>query len=132
MHDNLVQVIAKYKSSIDKKRRHVEFEVDDYVWVVLTKGRSFVGDYNKLSAKKIGSVEIVEKINLNAYLLKLPSHIRTTDVFNVKHLIPYVGDLSSGYDDAANSRVNFLHPRGNDAERKGIEYLEAWDRWSRY
>ena len=47
-----------------------------------------MGDYNKLSAKKIGPVEIVEKINPNAYQLKLPSYIRNADVFNVKHLIP--------------------------------------------
>ena len=37
MHDNLVQAAAKYKSSADKKRRHVEFEVGDYVWAILTK-----------------------------------------------------------------------------------------------
>ena len=100
----------------------MEFEVGDYVWAVLTKDHFSVGDYNKLSAKKIGPVEIVEKINPNAYRLNLPSHIRTADVFNVKHLIPYVVDSSSENDDAANSRANFLHPRGNDAEQKGIEY----------
>ena len=58
--------------------------------------------------KKIGHVEIIEKINLNAYRLKLLNHIRIVDVFNVKHLISYVGDLSSGDDDATNSRTNFL------------------------
>ena len=91
----------------------------------MTKDYFSVGDYNKLSAKKIGLVEIVEKINPNAYQLRLPSHIRITDVFNVKHLIAYVGDLSFGDDDATNSRVNFLHPGGNDAKQKGIEFLEA-------
>ena len=121
----------KYKLSANKKRRHVKFEVGDCVWAVLTKDRFSVGDYNKVSAKKIGPVEIVEKINPNAYQLKLPSHIWTVDVFNVKPLIPYVGDSSSGDDDAGNSRANFLHPGGNDAERKEIEYLEAQDRRSR-
>ena len=60
MHDNLVQAVAKYKSSVDKKRCHVEFEVGDYVWAILTNDRFFVGDYKKLFAKKIGPVEIVE------------------------------------------------------------------------
>ena len=69
----------------------MEFEVGDFVWAVLTKDHFSMGDYNNFSAKKIGPVEIVEKINPNAYRLKLPSHIRTTDVFNVKHLIPYGG-----------------------------------------
>ena len=59
----------------------MEFEVGDYVLAVLTKDRFSMGDYNKLSAKKIGPVEIIEKINPNAYQLKLPSHIRTADVF---------------------------------------------------
>ena len=38
----------------------------DYVWVVLTKDRFLVGEYNKLSAKKIGTLDIIEKINSNA------------------------------------------------------------------
>ena len=127
MHDNLVQSIAKYKSNAYKRRYHVEFEIGDYVWAVLTKDHFSMGDYNKLSAKKIGPVEIVEKINPNAYRLKLLSHIRIADVFNIKHLIPYIGDSFSGDDDAPNSRENFLHPAGNDAEQKRIEYLEAKD-----
>ena len=98
MHDNLVQAATKYKSSADKKRHHVEFEIGDYIWAILTKDHFSMGDYNKLSAKKIGPVEIVEKINPNAYRLKLPSHIRTVDVFTVNHLILYVGDSSSGDD----------------------------------
>ena len=55
------------KSSTDKKCRHVEYEVGDFVWAVLTKNRFSVSDYNKLSTKKIGTVEIVEKIHPNAY-----------------------------------------------------------------
>ena len=90
-----------------------------------------MGDYNKLSAKQIGPVEVIKKINLNAYRLKLPSHIRITNIFNVKHLIPYVGDSSSREDDMRHSRANFLHPRGNNAEQKRIEFLEAWDRRNR-
>ena len=64
--------------------------------------------YNKLSAKKIDPMEIIKKINPNAYWLNLPSHIRIADVFYVKHLIPYMGDSSLGDDDATNSRANFL------------------------
>ena len=76
--------------------------------------------------KKIGPVEIIEKINPNAYRLKLPSHIRTSDVFNVKHLIPYVGD-SSDEDDVGNSRAKFAHPGGNDAVEKALTYLDIWE-----
>ncbi|KAF7123540.1 hypothetical protein RHSIM_Rhsim12G0195200 [Rhododendron simsii] len=40
------------------------------------------GEYNKLKARKIGPVEIIEKINPNAYRLKLPSYVRTADVYD--------------------------------------------------
>ncbi|GKB70409.1 putative reverse transcriptase domain-containing protein [Tanacetum coccineum] len=109
----------------------VDFEEGDFIWAVLTKDRFPVGEYNKLSAKKIGPLEIVETINSNTYRLKLPSHIRCSDVFNVKHLIPYYGD-SSDDDLAMNSRTNFIYPRGNDGglsiEEWADLFLEAQDR----
>ncbi|GJS92900.1 putative reverse transcriptase domain-containing protein [Tanacetum coccineum] len=111
VHENLVRANSKYKQDADHKQRHVDFEEGDFVWAVLTKYRFPVGEYNKLSAKKVGPLEIVEKINSNAYRLKLPSHIRCSDVFNVKHLIPFHGD-SSDDDLAMNSRTNFVYPGG--------------------
>ena len=94
VHENPVISNFKYKQIADRKRRHLEFDVGDFVWAILIKDYFVVGDYNKLSAKKIGHVEIVEKINPNAYRLKLPSHLCTTDAFNVMHLIPNYGDSS--------------------------------------
>nr|GEZ51381.1 hypothetical protein [Tanacetum cinerariifolium] len=113
---------------------HVDFEVGDFVWAVLTKDRFLVGEYNKLSAKKIGLLEIVEKINSNAYRLKLLSHIRCSDVLNVKHLLPDHGN-SSDEDSVGNSRTNFVYPGGNDVnpsikERADL-FLEAQDRVDR-
>ncbi|KAJ0804016.1 hypothetical protein HanLR1_Chr00c1522g0808401 [Helianthus annuus] len=131
VYDHLTRANLKYKQAADQKRRHVEFEEGDFVWAVLTKDRFTVGEYNKLSAKKIGPVEIVEKINPNAYRLKLPSHIRCADVFNVKHLLPYYGE-SSDDETVGNSRANFVYPGGNDVgpsvEERAILYLEAQDR----
>ncbi|GJU79752.1 putative reverse transcriptase domain-containing protein [Tanacetum coccineum] len=63
-----------------------------------------VGEYNKLSAKKIGPLEI--------------------------QLIPYHGD-SSDDDLAMNSRTNFVYPGGNDGgpsiEERADLFLEAQD-----
>nr|GFC22871.1 putative reverse transcriptase domain-containing protein [Tanacetum cinerariifolium] len=67
------------------------------------------GEYYKLSAKMIGPLEIMEKMNSNAYRLKLPSHIRCSDVFNVKHLLPCHGN-SSDEDSVGNLRTNFVYP----------------------
>lgn len=98
---NLVASSAKYKTAAHKHRRHVEFEVGDFVWAVLIKELFSAGTYNKLGPRKIGPFEIIKKLNPNAYRLKLPSHIHTADVFNVRHLIPYHGDSSD--DDLPNS-----------------------------
>ena len=116
---------GKYKELADRKRRHVEFDVGDYVWAVLTKDRFSAGEYNKLSSRKIRLLDIIEKINPNAYRLKLPSHIDIADVFNVKYLIPYTGDNSN--DD--NSRENSIH-LGEDDEVELVtnRFLSTWDR----
>ncbi|PKI60104.1 hypothetical protein CRG98_019512 [Punica granatum] len=112
---------ARYKQAADKKRRSVEFEVGDFVRAILTKNRYPAEEYNKLLARKIGSVEVIEKINPNAYRLKLPSHIHTADVFNVKHPILYIGDSSDDDD----SMTNSLHSGENDVvEEAASRYLE--------
>ncbi|PKI57100.1 hypothetical protein CRG98_022494 [Punica granatum] len=98
----------------------VSFEIGSSEPIFL-QDRYPAGEYNKLSARKIGPVEVIEKINSNADRLKLSSHIRITDVFNVKHLIPYTGDSL----DEDNSRANSLHPGENDAvEEAASRYLE--------
>nr|GEW11078.1 putative reverse transcriptase domain-containing protein [Tanacetum cinerariifolium] len=131
VRDNLVCTNSKYKQDADQKRRHVNFEVGDFVWDVLTKDRFPVGEYNNISAKKIGQLDIMEKVNSNAYRLKLPSHIRCSDVFNVKNLLPYHGD-SFDEDSVGNSRTNFVYPGGNDVNPSIDEwvdlFLEAQDR----
>ena len=114
---SLLESIAKFKHDADRKRRLVNYEVGDFVWAVLTKDRFPIGEYNKLSARKIGPVDIIEKINSNAYRLKLPSHLRTADVFNVKHLLPFHGDLSSEEEDLLNSWSNSSQLGEDDVDR---------------
>jgi hypothetical protein len=92
----------------------LEFEEGDFVWAILTKDHFPSGEFNKLAARKISPVEIVKKINANAYQLKLPSHIKTADVFNIKHLVPFFDDSS---EEDANSRANSLQPGEDDADR---------------
>ena len=97
--DHLTMSTARYKRDADKKRRELIFEPCARFWVVLTKERFPAGEYNKLKSRKIGPVEVIERINPNAYRVRLPSHLRTSDVFNVKHLSPYHGE-DTGADSA--------------------------------
>lgn len=90
--ETLERSTAKYKEAADVKRREVIFQVGDLVWVYLTKDRLPLHEFNKLRSRKIGPLEIVECINPNAYRVRLPPHLRTHDVFNVKHLSRFHGD----------------------------------------
>lgn len=62
------------------------------MWAVLTKELFPTEQYNKLKPRKHGPVKVLEKINSNAYRLRLPLHVHTADVFNVKHLFKYEPD----------------------------------------
>ena len=58
--------------------------------------------------------------------MKLPSHIRTADVFNVKHLIPMTDSCS---DDDSNSRANSFQAREEHADSIALAYMEHQDRF---
>lgn len=75
VRDNLTTANAQYKHHADQRLLHVEFQVGDFVWAMLTKEHFSIEEYNKLQAKKIRPVKIIEKINPNAYHLQLPSHL---------------------------------------------------------
>jgi hypothetical protein len=105
--------MAKYKAKVDKNWHPLEFEEGDFVWAILTKDQFHVGEYNKLAAHKIGPIEIVKEINPNAYQMKLPSHIKTSNVFNAKHLVPFIED---SLEEEANSRMNSIQPGEDDVD----------------
>jgi hypothetical protein len=117
---NLQESTTKYKVTVDKKWRPLQFEEGDFVWAVLTKDCFPIGQYNKLAVHKIGLVEIVKKINTNAYQLKLPSHIKTSDVFNIKHLVLFIED---SWEEDVNSRANSLQLGKDDVDRDAWEYI---------
>lgn len=102
---------AKHKLGADIHRREVVFQEDDFVWAFLTKDKILTGVNVKSHDRKVGPCKIIRKINDNAYQLQLPSHLNTSDAFNVKHLFPFKGDLHSIY----NSRTSFLQSGTTDA-----------------
>ncbi|PKI60289.1 hypothetical protein CRG98_019344 [Punica granatum] len=50
VHNNLKNAAMKYKAVVDRRRRHVEFEVGDFIWVVLTKDRFSAGKFSSFYA----------------------------------------------------------------------------------
>lgn len=94
VHQRIQESNAKYKAAADQHRRQVVFGEEDLVWAILTKDRFPAGEYNKLSQRKIGPCKVIKRVNNNAYKLELPSHLRTSDVFNVRHLVPYHQETS--------------------------------------
>ena len=65
-------------------------------------------------------MEILEKICPNTYWLKFPSHIKTSDIFNIKHLIPFTG---ASFDEDANSRLKSLQPGENNVDHSAWEII---------
>ncbi|KAE8697779.1 putative Quercetin 3-O-methyltransferase 1 [Hibiscus syriacus] len=128
IHEQVKQTIhesnTKYKTRVDNHRRQVLFDVGDFVWAILTRDRFPVGEYNKLKDRKIGPCEVVQKINDNAYRLRLPSHLKTSDVFNVKHLSHCFVDSD---DTTLNSRMSSFQPGVTDAGGSETDDVELSD-----
>ncbi|KAL5546672.1 hypothetical protein UlMin_006359 [Ulmus minor] len=88
---------SRQKSYTDKRRRPLEFQVGDLVFLKVApmKGVMCFGKKGKLSLRYIGPFEILEKIGKVAYKLALPSELSTVhNVFHVSMLQKYISDPS--------------------------------------
>jgi hypothetical protein len=86
---NLEAAQARQKSYHDKRRKPLQFEVGDFVYLKVspTKGVQWFGIKGKLAPRYIGPYEIVEACGLVAYKLKLPRKMSTIhNVFHVSQL----------------------------------------------
>jgi hypothetical protein len=83
---NLESAQARQKSYHDKRRKPLQFEVGDFVYLKVspTKGVQRFGIKGKLSPHYIGSYEIVEACGPMAYKLKLP--LKISSIHNVFHV----------------------------------------------
>jgi hypothetical protein len=86
---NLEAAQAKQKSYHDKRRKPLQFEVGDHVYLKVspTKGVQRFGIKGKLAPRYIGPYEIKETYGPVACQLKLPPHMSAIhDVFHVSQL----------------------------------------------
>ena len=88
---------SRQKSYADVRRRPLEFEVGDHVFlkVMLKRGVVRFGKHGKLSPRFSGPFEVLERVGTIAYRLALPpSMIGVHKVFHVSMLRKYTPDLA--------------------------------------
>ncbi|XP_028805891.1 uncharacterized protein LOC114760773 [Neltuma alba] len=88
---------SRQKSYADRRRRPLEFEVGDHVFLKVSPvtgvGRSIKA--KKLTPRFMGPYEILERIGPVAYRIALPPHLSSLhDVFHVSQLKKYHPDPS--------------------------------------
>jgi hypothetical protein len=83
---NMAATQARQKSYADKRRKPIEFEVGDYVYLKVSpiKGVQHFGVKRKLAPRYIGLYPIIEKSGLVAYKIQLPPEMSA--IFNVFHV----------------------------------------------
>ena len=87
----------RQKSYAEKRRKDLEFEVEDRVFLKLYHWKGVVrfGKRGKLSPRYIGPFEIVYRIGPVAYILDLPEELaRVHNVFHISMLRKYISDPS--------------------------------------
>ncbi|GKV53145.1 hypothetical protein SLEP1_g59685 [Rubroshorea leprosula] len=82
----------RYKAHHDKHQKKVVYKEGDWVWIHLRKERFPNRPNVKLAPRADGPFQIVEKINDNAYKIKLPGDYGVSATFNVADLSPYYED----------------------------------------
>ena len=94
-HKSLRCTQSRQKSYIDVRRRPLEFEVGDHVFLKVMPKRGVVrfGKRGKLSPRFIGPFKILERVGTVAYRLELPpSMTGVHKVFHVSMLRKYTPD----------------------------------------
>ena len=97
IRDRLKIAQDRHKSYANNRRRDLEFEVGDMVFLRISpwKGVLRFGKRGKPSPRYIGPYRIVERIGEVAYQLEFPSDLdRIHDVFHVSMLRKYIPDPS--------------------------------------
>ena len=93
----LLTAQSRHKSYADVRRRPLEFEVGDHVFLKVMPKRGVLrfGKCGKLSPRFIGPFEILERVGTVVYQLALPPNMSSVhEVFNVSMLRRYTPDLA--------------------------------------
>ncbi|KAH0748617.1 hypothetical protein KY290_027849 [Solanum tuberosum] len=97
IQERLKTAQSRQKSYTDVRRRELEFEVDDWVYLKVSpmKGVMRFGKKGKLSPRYIGPYRISKRIGNVNYELELPQELASVHlVFHISMLKKYMGDPS--------------------------------------
>ncbi|KAH9744611.1 Endonuclease [Citrus sinensis] len=97
IREHLQTAQSRQKSYADRRRRELEFEKGDFVFLKVSpwKGVFRFRKKGKLSPRFVGPFEILKRISPVAYLIALPPSLsRLHNVFHVSVLRKYVADPS--------------------------------------
>ena len=95
IRQRLLTAQSRQKSYADRRRRPLEFEVGDHVFLKVMPKRGVVrfGKRGKISPRFIGPFEILERVGTVAYRLSLPPSMPSVhEVFHVSMLRKYTPD----------------------------------------
>ncbi|GKF65895.1 hypothetical protein Tco_0192412, partial [Tanacetum coccineum] len=95
--ENIKAVRDRQKSYTDKRRKPLKFEVGDQVLLKVSpwKGVVHFGKKGKLAPRYVGPFEILERIGLVAYRLRLPEELSNVhDTFHVSDLKKCLADAN--------------------------------------
>ncbi|PON33887.1 Ribonuclease H-like domain containing protein, partial [Parasponia andersonii] len=95
IQERLKEIQSRQKSYADPKRREVEFDTSDSVFLKVTprRGVTRIGVKSRLVLRYIGLFEIIERIGPMAYRLNLPTQLgHVHNVFHVSMLKKYTPD----------------------------------------
>ena len=94
---HLLTAQSRQKSYADRRRRPLEFEVSDHVFLKVMPKRAVIrfGKRGKLAPRYIGPFKILERVGTVAYRLALPPSLSSVhEVFHVSMLRKYTPDLA--------------------------------------
>ncbi|GJT51940.1 hypothetical protein Tco_0978097 [Tanacetum coccineum] len=79
----------RQKSYADKRRKPLEFEVGDIVLLKVSPGKGVIrfGKKGKLASRYVGPFEILERVGLVAYRLRLPEELSGAKLLAVRYRV---------------------------------------------
>ncbi|CAN6710507.1 unnamed protein product [Malus baccata var. baccata] len=120
---HLEKASKKMKKWADRKRRNVEFQTGDQVFVKLnaSQHKSTRGLHKSLLRKYEGPFPIIKKVGKAAYVVELPPRLKFHPVFHVSNLKPYHADD----EEPSRGESHRAPPLMTEAFDKEVESIEA-------